>query len=292
MDYAEQSVSPKTRERYWEIIGGNIKPILGWHTLDNLKPLHIQSFYTNELERGRKDGRGGLSARTVLHFHRVLHKALAQAVRWQLLAPNPADAVEPPRPERTKMRALDGDQTATLLAKLGGSRLYLPVALAVTTGLRRGELLALRWCNVNLDDSRITVSQSLEQTRSGLRFKSPKTERSRRVVVLPAFATELLRAHKIEQAKARLKLGPIYNDNDLVIPKENGKPWSPDVFSTAFASFIRRSKLLNVRFHDLIPSSIEGDSFRGFPNGKKSESMRRTDTEVRHGQSGCVTGRF
>ena len=108
-----------------------------------------------------------------------------------------------------------------------------------------------RWCNVNLDDSRITVSQSLEQTRSGLRFKSPKTERSRRVVVLPAFATELLRAHKIEQAKARLKHSPIYNDNDLVIPKENGEPWSPDVFSTAFASFIRRSKLLHVRFHDL-----------------------------------------
>ena len=102
-----------------------------------------------------------------------------------------------------------------------------------------------------MGSSRKPRSRSLEQTRRGLRYKAPKTERSRRVVALPAFTTELLRRHKLEQTTARLKLGPIYNDHVLVIARENGEPWSPDVFSTAFASFIRRSKLPHVRFHDL-----------------------------------------
>ena len=115
-----------------------------------------------------------------MHFHRLLHKAFAQAVKWQLLARNPIQAVEPPRAERQEMRALDEDETASLLRLLGESRLYMPVMLAVTTGLRRGEILGLRWSNVDLATGTITVVQSLEQTKEGLRFKSPKTHRSRR----------------------------------------------------------------------------------------------------------------
>jgi len=85
-----------------------------------------------------------------VHFHRLLHKALAQAVKWQLLARNPVDAVEPPRAERREMRALDEDETARLLGLLEGNRLYTPTLLAVTTGLRRGEILGLRWSDVDL----------------------------------------------------------------------------------------------------------------------------------------------
>jgi integrase len=250
-DYAEQSVSPKTYERYEEIIRSHIVPALGGYELSKLRPLHIQGFYTSAVTSGRKDGKGGLSAQTVLHFHRLLHRALGQAVRWQLLARNPAEAVEPPRPQRTEMRVLDDAQIALLLKSLEGSRLHAPGLLALSTGLRRGELLGLRWRDIDLERGCLTVNCSVEQTKQSLRFKIPKTERSRRMVALPSFAVDMLRAHKREQTEARLKLGPAYQNDDLIFPREDGSPWPPDSFSTAFAAFIRGSDLPHVRFHDL-----------------------------------------
>ncbi len=224
---------------------------MGGYELSKLRPLHIQGFYTSAVTSGRKDGKGGLSAQTVLHFHRLIHRALGQAVRWQLLARNPAEAVEPPRPQRTEMRALEDAQIALLLKSLEGSRLHAPVLLAVSTGLRRGELLGLRWSDVDLERGCLTVNRSVEQTKQSLRFKIPKTERSRRMVALPSFTVDMLRAHKREQTEARLKLGPAYQNDDLILPREDGSLWPPDSFSTAFAAFVRRSKLPHVRFHDL-----------------------------------------
>jgi len=139
-DYAKPKVAPKTFERYQEMVEGHIRPALGSYLLPKLSPLHIQGFYTKALAQGRKDGTGGLSAQSVVHFHRLLHKAFSQAVKWQLLARNPLQAVEPPKAQRQEMRALDEEETATLLGLLDGSRLYMPVFLGVTTGLRRGEI--------------------------------------------------------------------------------------------------------------------------------------------------------
>ena len=250
-DYAEPNVSPKTSERYAQIIRDNINPALGNYQLSKLKPLHIQSFYTDCLTSGRKDGKGGLAAQTVLHFHRLLRKAFLQAVKWQLLARNPVDAVEPPRPQRTEMNAINETETALLLDRLAGSALFPPVLFAVTTGLRRGELLALRWKDVDLEEGRITVNQSLEQTKAGLRFKTPKTERSRRQVPLPSVTVELLKEHKRKQNEERLRLGLVYHNADLVFPRPDGSAMAPDSFSTNFAAFIRRSGLKHIRFHDL-----------------------------------------
>lgn len=250
-DYAAQTVAAKTLERYRGIIDGHVSPAIGGIKLAQLRPLHIQSFYTDALTTGRKNGRGGLSAQTVLHFHRVLHKALSQAVKWQLLARNIADAVEPPRPKRAEMQALDEADTAKLLQKLAGNRLYEPVVIALATGMRRGELLAVKWADVDLDGANLTIARSLEQTKDGVRFKTPKTDRSRRSIALPSFAVGILRAHKKQQAERKLKLGPIYKDNGMVFARDDGSIWPPDTFSTAFASFIRRSKLPHLRFHDL-----------------------------------------
>ena len=250
-DYAKPKVSPKTYERYQEMIDGHIRPALGSYLLPKLSPLHIQGFYSRSFTKGRKDGKGGLSAQSVVHFHRLLHKVFAQAVKWQLLARNPIQAVEPPRAERQEMRALDEDETASLLNLLGGSRLYMPVMLAVTTGLRRGEILGLRWGNVDLATGTITVVQSLEQTKEGLRFKSPKTHRSRRSIALAAIAVEALRSHRAKQAEERLALGPAYDDHDLVCPRPGGSPWPPDMLSTAFAAVVRRLQVKPFRFHDL-----------------------------------------
>lgn len=135
-DYAKVNVTAKTFERYEEIVKKHLVPNLGHHVLAKLQPLHNQAYYSQALQNGRRDGKGGLSAQTVLHHHRILREALQQAVKWQLLARNPADAVEPPRPKRREMRALDEHQTARLLDAARGHRLYIPILLAVTTGMR------------------------------------------------------------------------------------------------------------------------------------------------------------
>jgi len=174
--------------------------------------------------------------RGVLHFHRLLHRAFVHAVKWQLIARNVIDAVEPPRVEKLEMRALTEGETAKLIAVVKTSRVYVAVMLALTTGLRRGEVLALRWADIDLDSAGLAANQSLEQTRGGLRFKAPKTSKSRRAVALPALAVEILREHRIAQTKERLALGPAYEDNGLVCARQDGSPWPPDTFSTAFAS--------------------------------------------------------
>lgn len=250
-DYAKTNVSPKTYERYAQIIENSIAPKLGNYRLAELRPLHIQGMYSDALREGRRDGKGGLSAQTVLHFHRVLHKALAQAVKWQLLARNPADAVDPPRPEKKSMRALDEGETAELLRLVDGSSLFVPVLIAVTTGLRRGEILALRWQDIDIDSGQATIARSLEQTKNGLRYKRPKTERGSRNVALPSYTIDVLNRHRAEQAERRLRLGPVYEDNNLICARDDGAAIPPDTLSTNFASTIRRSKMPHVRFHDL-----------------------------------------
>jgi len=251
LDHARNRVSPKTHERYGELTEAHIVPSLGSYKLSQLKPLHIQGFYSDALVKGRKDGRGGLSPQTVVHIHRLLRAALQQAIRWQLLARNPADAVDPPRPAKTEMRALTEAETATLLRAAERSSLRLPILVAVTTGLRRGELLALQWSDIDLKTGETSVQRTLEQTKEGLRFKEPKTQRASRTVALAAITVEALKRHKVQQAERRLQLGPVYEDHGLVFARDDGSPWPPDSFSTAFASLIRRSGLPRLRFHDL-----------------------------------------
>jgi integrase len=252
-DYARTNVSRKTFERYCEIVRGHLMLALGQHSLSALRPLHIQNYFSQALQNGRRDGAGGLSARTVLHHHRVLSQALHQAVRWQLLARNPADAVEPPRPIRTEMRALDEPQIARLLEASRPNRLLnLAILLATTTGLRRGELLALRWRDIDLDAASLSVRQSLEETRANLTFKEPKTEKGRRTVALPELAIEALRRRKAEQARVRLMLGPAYVDHDLVCAQDDGRPLRPRSLTHAFVNLLkRRPDLIRIRFHDL-----------------------------------------
>jgi integrase len=249
-DYAEPRVAAKTFERYEEIIERHLVPALGHHRLDKLQPLHIQAYYSSALRGGRLDGKGGLSAQTVLHHHRLLRQALHQAVRWQLLMRNPADAVEPPRPRRREMQALDDDQVARLLEAAKMTNNYIPVLIAVTTGLRRGEVLALRWQDVDLDKGTLAVRQTLQQTKAGLAFKEPKSQKSRRVVALPPILVEELRKHRTAQGKQRLTLGPAYQDHDLVCPQDDGAPRSPNALSCAFRDLVSRVEVPRVRLHD------------------------------------------
>lgn len=249
-DYARNAVAPKTFERYSEIVRCHLIPALGDQPLAKLHPLHIQDHYSEALESGRLNGKGGLSAQTVLHHHRVLREALQQAVKWLLLARNPADAVVPPRPVRKEVLAIDEATVELLMDALKDHRLYTPVLMALTTGMRRGEILGLRWRSVDLDTGTLVVRESLSQTKDGLNFKAPKSGKGR-TVALPSLPVTALQAHKVEQARNRLSLGPVYNNHYLVFAKADGEPWEPNSFTNAFTAFVLGKKLPHMSFHSL-----------------------------------------
>ncbi len=237
----KDNTGAKTFERYSEICRNHLTPALGEHKLSKLTPLHIQDCYAEARAQGRRDGKGGLSARTVLHHHRILRQALKQAVKWRLITYDPTDAVEAPTPTAKEIETLDEAQTATFLEGAEGTSLYLPILLAVTTGLRRGEMLALRWKHIDLDRNTLSVVESLEETRDGgLQFKTPKTKGSRRSVTLPSITVEALQRHKVEQAQIRLRLGLGRDDDALVYGRFDGSPRSPRAFTKEFSRFVAK----------------------------------------------------
>ena len=238
--HIKTQVTPKSHERYAGLVRQNIIPLLGAVHLTKLKPAQISDAYTTALVGGRKDGKeGGLSPRSVGHMHRVLKQALGQAVKWQDLSRNPADAVEPPKVEWRPMQTYDLSQTAELIEAVRDTSLLVPTLLAVLCGLRRGEVCALRWRNVDLVTGQISVVESLEQTKSGLRFKSPKSGKGR-TVALSATMVEELRAHRIKRAEDLLKLGIAVSDDDLVISHADGSIVPPIYISQQWARTIRK----------------------------------------------------
>jgi len=230
--------------------------------------MHISAYYAEALidgrvRRKRKEERVhskarevplavkmGLSAQTVTHHHRVLREALKQAVRWQMLAVNPADAVKPPRAEHKEIQVQDETGTAELLRSLEGTRFHLAALLAVGTGMRRGELLGLRWQEVDLKAGKLAVRQNLQQTSSGLLFKSPKTAKGQRSISLMPSTVTALKQHKRRQAAIRLEKGPEYQDCGLVLCEDDGSPWTPNRFSAQWYKVVS-GQGHEVRFHDL-----------------------------------------
>ena len=227
-DWAEVNVSPKTIERYRELLRGHVRPHIGSIRLQRLKPVNLSELYAKLLRKGRAEG-VGLSPRTVGHVHRVLHKALVVAVEWGLIQQNPASVAKPPPVASTEIEILTEAEAATVLRRLRGRSLYPIVALALATGMRRGELLALTWKNVDLDAARLRVEHSVEQTKAGLRLKAPKTRHGRRAISLPAWVVADLREHWRTQQELRLKLGLGKAAGDaLVFPNPDGRPRSPN----------------------------------------------------------------
>ncbi|MCC7176071.1 MAG: site-specific integrase [Bryobacterales bacterium] len=250
--YAEPNVSPATAQRYRSIVAHHLAPALGSLPLARLTPLHIQAMLGASLKDGaRKDGREGrLSPQSVLHHHRVLSEALGQAVRWQLLARNPCDAVEPPRVVPKEARALDEAETSWLLDCALGTRLYVPILLAVCGGLRRGEILALRWQDADLAAGTLRVWRSLEETRGGVRFKEPKAKRSRSLALAP-LVVEALRGLQQDQARRKEALGNDYQAGDLICCRDDGSVWVPSAFTSAYRALLRRRNLKGPNFHAL-----------------------------------------
>src|SRR5262245_19910590 len=248
----ERRVANKTAVRHRQIVQHQIAPRLGDIPMRKLTAVHIEAFEAN-LQRegyvkGRKRGQG-LTAQTVLHVHRTLSQALAHAVKTGVLFKNPAEQVKPPKPPSREIAILTKPDVATLLRAAEPTWLYLPVLVAVTTGMRRGELLGLRWSDIELKAARITVNQSLERAKGKTVFKSPKTTTSRRTITLPALTIEALKEHRAAQAAERLRLG--LGKPELVLSHGDGSPMDPDSITKAFDRLIKAAGVRRITFHGL-----------------------------------------
>jgi integrase len=246
----QRRVSTKSAARYHGIVSHQLIPRLRHIPLRKLSAVHIEACEADLQQRGYVKGSKvgqALTARTVLYVHRTLSQALAHAVKTGVLFKNPAQQVKPPRPPGREIAILSKAEVATILQYAGP--LYLPILVAVTTGIRRGELLGLRWSDIDLKAARLMVNQSLERVQGRTVFKSPKTRTSRRTITLPSLTVEALTRHKAAQAEERLRLG--LGKGELVFAHSNGSPFDPDSLTKAFDKLIRASGVRRITFHGL-----------------------------------------
>jgi len=250
--YAMMHTSPRTAEGYQAIVNRYLIPALGGISLCELQPRHLEKYYADALSHGRLDGKGGLSARTVLHQHRVLSQALKHAVKQGVLVRNVAEVVVAPRPGRNQMATLPAADVPSFLDAARKTPYYVLFYTALYTGMRRGELLGLRWCDIDLGKATISVVQTLCRL-SGGRFviKEPKSPHSRRSVALSPSVAELLRRHHTEQEAQKILLGKALAGDDLVFTYPDGSPLDPSTLTHAFGKLIKKAGLPHIRFHDL-----------------------------------------
>lgn len=242
------TVTPKTYERYEQICEDHLQPYFGATRLDRLTANDVRRYIEHALANGRKKG-GALSPQSVSHYARVLHQALELAVDDGKIARNPAKVTRP-RVEPKEPEALSIAEVDRLLTAAEGKPIQPLVTLAVLTGMRRGELLAVRWRDTDLENGTLIVQRSLEETDGGtLRFKGPKTSAGRRVIQLPPEAIAALQRHKGQQSALRLRR-PNWQDNGLIFCKSDGRPLSPGRVSHNFRYFTRRAGF-DVSLHEM-----------------------------------------
>ena len=243
-DAVRHSVRPKTYENY-DLCVRRVAPLLGRIRLRALTPEQIQYALGKLLE-------GGLAPRTVRQVHMVLRRALKQAVLWRILASNPSDAVSAPRTERMEMHTLTEEQVQHLLRVARGMRDYGLWVFLVTTGLRLGEALALRWSDIDMKEGQATIRRAVQRQRgAGLVFVEPKSARSRRTVPIPRETIEVLEEQQRHNEQDRLKAGELWLDNDLVFPTPTGRPRDTAYRSDRFHVALQRAGLPRMRLHDL-----------------------------------------
>jgi integrase len=242
---AKPSVKVRTYEGYESIVRVRVVPRIGTRQLAKLTALDVQGLYSDLSE-------AGLSARSVGHTHRCLHRAFAQAVKWGLVVRNPCDGATAPRAERAEMAVLTPEQVNAFLAATIDHPMHAMYMLAITTGMRAGELLGLKWGDIDLDAGTLTVRRALQPHKgAGLVFVTPKSARSRRTIVLSQRAIDALRAHRDRQTFLRKQLGDEWQDQDLVFPTLKGGPHDPGWQREVFYAALDMAGMPRIRFHDM-----------------------------------------
>lgn len=243
-EYAKPRLSPQSYERYANITRQYLIPELGNMPLTQLKPEHLQRWYATKQNKG-------ISARTIKYNHAVIHKALATAIKWGLLTRNVADGVDMPRVGKNEMQVWSEGEVTHFLEASKGSPYYELFFMALFTGMRRGELLALRWQDVDFIYSQVYVNRSLHQLedRSYI-FTEPKSAKSRRTIALSPSAILTLK-DLYEKRKAQCVLtGTILKDSDLIFSTPEGRSLCPDTVTAAWSVLAARAGVKPIRLHD------------------------------------------
>jgi len=251
-DYASMNTTDRTQESYTSIVERHLMPALGRISLVDLQAQNVQGYYAKKLSEGRADGKGGLSARSVVYHHRILSKALDYGVKMGLVVRNVAKVVKPPRVARVTMQTLSPEEVSRFLEVARETDYYVYFATLLYTGLRRGELIALRWRNLDLGSGKLSVVETAYRLGSGeYRIKEPKTPQSRRNVILPPSLVELFKVYRFDQELLRIQLGISLNADDFVFIRPDGSPVNPNAVTLAFRRIIKRAGLKDIRIHDL-----------------------------------------
>lgn len=242
-DSVKGSTRPRTYECYAGVINRHIIPAVGSLRLSKLSPQRLQRLYREKQETGL--------TRTVQLIHAVLHRALSQALKWGLVPRNVSDAVDRPRVARKEMQVLTPDQLNCLLEAARNDALHALYVMAVTTGLRQGELLALKWSDINLDIGTLQVQRQLQWLKGAASFTEPKSAKSRRSLVLPEMTIASLKKHRVRQNEARLAMGSVWHDNDLIFCSSIGTALNQSNLTKRFHALLAKAGLTRIRFHDL-----------------------------------------
>ncbi len=239
------TVRPSTQERYTDVMRRHVAPIVGRVQLSKLSSLDVQNLYANRLA-------AGLSPTTVNLIHNVLHRALKQAVRWGLLLRNPTEMVDSPREKTPEFVVWNENQVSVFLAVTISDEWAALWRLALLTGMRRGEILGLKWEDVDLARGVLAVKRTLSRGAKGAyTFGTPKTAHGRRSIALPPSVVESLKSHRRKQLEGRLVLGEAYQDKDLVFANTLGEPLHPNSLAHRFHQLTKQAGLPRIRIHDL-----------------------------------------
>jgi integrase len=243
-DVSRPSVRPKTYRFYCDHIRLHIKPALGKKRLEKLTPADVQHFVNNKLK-------SGLSPQSIRHIIATLRAALSIAVKWQLVYRNVAALVTLPRLQKQEMKIFTPEQAKAFLEYVRGHRLEALFIMALTLGLRRGELLGLHWSDVDFDAATLRVNYALQRFDGKLHLVEPKTEKSRRVLPLPSLLIDALRIHRTRQLEERLALGSNWQESGFVFASTIGTPMEPRNLNRTFDALLENAKLPKIRFHDM-----------------------------------------
>lgn len=273
-DVYKPSVRLTTYKNARLLVSKYLIPGFGHFKLQKLTAQHIQSFYAKKLKEG-------LTPSRIISIHTALHTALEHARRMKLVSMNVSSDVELPRRGKTEKRPLTPEQAQTLLQKVKENRLEGVLTLALATGMREGELIGLRWSDVDLDKRVLRISRALTYiTGHGFVEGEPKTEKGKRSILLPAFVVETLKRHRMGQLEKRLALGVAWVDRDLVFPGDSGDFCVPTTLVRRFHKLLKEAGLPRIRFHDLRHSAATILISMGVPTKVVQELLGHSNISI------------
>ncbi len=250
-DYCQANITPQSTQTYQFFIERHIIPAIGHVPLTDLRPQHLAHLYSEKLSSGSRDGKGGLGLRSTRYIHTTLHKALSNALKIGLIARNPASAVEAPKQKRREMQTMNESDIHIFLELARSTPYHALFYTLLFTGMRRSEILALRWFDMDLLLCQLSVTRTIHRLHNGeIIYGEPKTGKSKRLVSLSPSNAIVIREHREAQEKLRQSLGMTLSDDDLVFCHYDGKPYLPDSITQAWRKLAHRCGLKGIRLHD------------------------------------------